>query len=113
MRWVIILLVAVFDPLAIVLVLSGISVIRWADEENEQVEKPALDESKLEPLLDSAPVTIEEDTIPVNEETPPTKEPDNTASGFTGNDVKHSNRHEGVVTVAGRSVRIKTSKEDN
>jgi hypothetical protein len=41
-RWVIILIVAVFDPLALVLILAAQQSIRWAREEQEQKEYPTI-----------------------------------------------------------------------
>jgi hypothetical protein len=40
-RWVIILLVVVFDPLAIMLVLAGVESIKWNREQRQIVEDPA------------------------------------------------------------------------
>jgi hypothetical protein len=40
-RWVIILLVVVFDPLAIMLVLAGVESIKWNREQRRTVEEPA------------------------------------------------------------------------
>lgn len=41
-RWVIILIVAVFDPLALVLILAAQQSIRWTREEQEQKEYPTI-----------------------------------------------------------------------
>jgi hypothetical protein len=117
-RWVIILLVVVFDPLAIVMVLSGISILRWAQTQEEKQDKNvASPKSNAKPLQP--------------EKVAPTVEPQETGSadsiateknweeplsesvpGFTGNDVQHRGK-EGIVTVAGRKVKKQKPDEES
>lgn len=120
-RWVIILLVAVFDPLAIVLVLSGISVMKWATPTLPKQETELATTDTATPSVE--PVAEVEDVVPVQEEVQGVDTiakgqnwqeplPETDTSGFTGNDVKHRGK-DGVVTVAGRSVRIRKPDEDS
>ncbi len=54
-RWVIIVIVLVFDPLAVILLLASqysFSWFRQNDEENLKEEKPSEDESKAEPVVE-------------------------------------------------------------
>ena len=53
--WVIILIVSVFDPLAIVLILAGQRQLEWAREDRRALAEAALDKPKYEP--DDGPVT--------------------------------------------------------
>ena len=62
-RWVIILIVAVFDPLALVLILAAQQSIRWAKEEKEQQQYPTiadLDRDVGEPPTEEEKFTEEE-----------------------------------------------------
>lgn len=52
-RWVIILLVCVFDPLAIMMLLAATESLKWAREQPEEEEIPnELDESTPEPVIE-------------------------------------------------------------
>ena len=54
-RWVIILIVAVFDPLALVLILAAQQTLRWAREDREQQLAAKTYEPEPEPVVDPAP----------------------------------------------------------
>lgn len=54
-RWVIILIVAVFDPLALVLILAAQQSIRWAKEEKEKQEQEKLAEEEFRQELENDP----------------------------------------------------------
>jgi hypothetical protein len=54
-RWVIILIVAVFDPLALVLILSAQQSIRWAKEERERKEQEKLFQDDARQELENDP----------------------------------------------------------
>ena len=49
-RWVIIIIVIVFDPLAIMLVLAGTMQLRWRREEKEFHNRPEAKQQKIEEL---------------------------------------------------------------
>lgn len=54
-RWVIILIVAVFDPLALVLILAAQQSIRWAKEDREKQEQEKLTEEEFRRELENDP----------------------------------------------------------
>ena len=69
-RWVIVILVLVFDPLAVVLVLAGITLIKWRKEDTWQVEdEMASDIEELKFMAKPAP-NKEEDTSEVDDQEP-------------------------------------------
>jgi cell division protein FtsB len=89
--WVIMMIVAVFDPLALVLILAAQQSIRWAqgkDQEEEKEETPVVEESYTSPLENLEPVVdeleIPEDYYkdPEPEEELPVKKPRWAGFGF-------------------------------
>ncbi len=69
-RWVIVILVLVFDPLAVVLVLAGITLIKWRKEDTWQVEdEMASDIEELKFMAKPAP-NKEEDKSEVDDQEP-------------------------------------------
>lgn len=54
-RWVIILIVAVFDPLALVLILAAQQSLRWGKEEKEQAEQEKKSEEEFRQELENDP----------------------------------------------------------
>ena len=62
-RWVIILIVAVFDPLAIVLILAGTKQLDWAraDAKLALVHEP--DPLPVQPIIEDIPISIKEPVI--------------------------------------------------
>ncbi len=73
-RWVIIIIVAVFDPLALVLILAAQQSIRWAREDREQQNNQIQDEAKPVPL-EKEP----EPPVAPLEDPPPESDPELTA----------------------------------
>jgi hypothetical protein len=77
-RWVILILVLVFDPLAVVLVLGGITLIKWKKEGDEIPPPPPTEELLFEDVdqevidLEFAKETTEEEAVVI---TPEVKEP--------------------------------------
>ena len=77
-RWVILILVLVFDPLAVVLVLGGITLIKWKKEGDETPPPPPTEELLFEDVdqevidLEFAKETTEEEAVVI---TPEVKEP--------------------------------------
>lgn len=54
-RWVIILIVAVFDPLALVLILAAQQSLRWAKDEQEQARQEKITEEEFRKELENDP----------------------------------------------------------
>jgi len=52
-RWVIILLVVVFDPLALVLIMAALSSYRWESESKEPVKELPVDKKDIEKKIDT------------------------------------------------------------
>ena len=68
-RWVIILIVAVFDPLAVVLILAGAKHIEWARRElKEQIPQPVqiTEKSVPEPIIVPDPIMVPEPIVSTN-----------------------------------------------
>jgi hypothetical protein len=61
-RWVIILLVIVFDPLALVLIMAALSSYRWEFEDDKKEEKKIV-EPKVEEPIDTDPVKAIEEPV--------------------------------------------------
>lgn len=68
-RWVIILIVLVFDPLALTLVLAANTSKKWEDEEPKNYEKDdgPLTKEQYEQLKETAPEVIESSEVQTNE----------------------------------------------
>jgi len=62
-RWVIILIVLVFDPLALVLIIAAQQSIRWAKEEKEQREKQELENTPDPYVADVGEKPTEEEKV--------------------------------------------------
>lgn len=80
-RWVIVLIVIVFDPLAIILILAGIKHIEWEREKRSAEYIPQSSNYTVDDLIDedkntqTEKITPEEELVPpVKEITPPTHE---------------------------------------
>ena len=69
-RWVIILIVAVFDPLAIVLILAGTKQLDWAREDAKLalVRETEPDSLPVKQIIEGIPIPIEEPVIEVIQE---------------------------------------------
>lgn len=67
--WVIILIVAVFDPLALVLILAAQQSIRWAQQEKEEKEIDAFVEQAAIDVLNNLQAQEEDTPVEVNKDT--------------------------------------------
>jgi len=67
-RWVIILIVAVFDPLAIVLILAGTKQLDWARQDAKSALVRESEPLPVPPIIEDIPLIIEEPVIEVIQE---------------------------------------------
>lgn len=71
-RWVIILLIFVFDPLALMLVLAAISSYRW-DQDKDNVQKPQVITADLETTADSVQTPLQQNDVVEEKQAIPVK----------------------------------------